>query len=149
MPNRGPKYTAIIGGVSQGEALGITPDEIQKIVYGFYTKVREDELLGPVFENEMSEDWDGHLIKMCNFWTAVMFGKSAYKGNPLEVHRRIANLSRAHFEHWLLVFKATLSEVRPSLEHIDAFYGRASNMARVMSGALVLKVEPIKASAEI
>ena len=144
MSNHGPQCTAIIGGISQGEALGITADEIQKIVYGFYSKVRENELLGPVFEKEMSEDWDGHLIKMCNFWITVMFGKSAYKGNPLEVHRRIANLKCTHFDHWLLLFKATLAEVCPSAEHIDAFYGRASNMSRVMSGALVLTGKPIK-----
>ncbi len=72
---RNHQYTTFINDQSLGDALGITSEEIEQIVHRFYSKVRDDEVLGPIFEREISEDWDHHLVKMCNFWTAVMFAK--------------------------------------------------------------------------
>lgn len=37
---------------------------------------------------------------------------------------------------WLELFKETLEAVCPDIEHVDAFYNRASNMARVMTSAI-------------
>lgn len=115
--------------------LSITQEEIRNIVFKFYEKVRNDAILGPIFEREMSENWDQHLEKMCNFWTTVMLGNPLYHGNPLEVHRRVAGLNREHFEHWLLLFHQTLKEVCPSNAHIEAFSQKANKMARVLTTA--------------
>ncbi len=117
----------------------ITDEEIKNVVYSFYQTVRADSILGPIFASEMSEDWDQHMKKMVNFWSTVLFGKSLYNGNPLQVHRRIKNLRPEHFDHWLFLFKQTLIEVCPNNDHVDAFYKRANNMARVMKAALSLK----------
>jgi hemoglobin len=125
--------------VALGENLSITENEIHDIVHCFYKKVHEDAVLGPVFAKEMTHGWDEHLETMCNFWTSVMFGKSLYKGNPLEVHRRIDYINRDHFEHWLELFKEALLEVCPTESHVDAFYQRADKMARVMTAALSIK----------
>jgi hemoglobin len=129
-------YTAVADGVSEGEALGITADEIKNLVNAFYAKVQNDEILGPVFEQEMTEDWDRHLEKMSNFWTTVMFGVPLYKGNPVAAHQKIPTISKDHFDHWLALFRQTLEEVCPNNEHVDAFYRRATNMARVMTQAI-------------
>ena len=133
--NRIP-HTAVCDGISEGEALGITTDEIRNIVNAFYAKVQNDPILGPIFEQEMTEDWDHHLDKMTNFWTTVMFGKQLYKGNPIAAHQKIPTISAEHFEYWLTLFKQTLEEVCPTTDHVDAFYRRASNMARVMTQAI-------------
>lgn len=132
-------YTPFIGGQSLGDTLGITVDEIKNIVHSFYKKVQVDNILGPIFAQKISQDWDQHLEKMCNFWTTVMFGKSLYRGNPLEAHRKIADIDRSHFDHWLFLFRETLIEVCPNNDHVEAFYQRASNMARVMIAALSVK----------
>ena len=115
----------------------ITQEEIKSVVLNFYGKVRQDSILGPIFEREMSESWEQHLEKMCNFWTAVMLGKPVYHGNPLLTHRSISNINRGHFEHWLKLFHQTLNEVCPSRDHIEAFSEKAEKMARVLTGALV------------
>lgn len=135
------KYTACFNGVSLGETLGITREEIETIVYNFYGKVRQDALLGPVFEEEMTEDWDHHLPKMVNFWSSVMFSKPFYKGDPLEAHRRVSAISRTHFGRWLELFRQTVDEVCPSKEHADAFFAKATNMGRAMTFALGLPAQ--------
>ncbi len=67
---------------SRAEVRGITDEEIKEIVHCFYAKIQKDEVLAAIFESEMTEDWDLHLQKMCNFWSTVMFAKGLYKGNP-------------------------------------------------------------------
>jgi hemoglobin len=117
----------------------ITVDEISTIVRKFYSKVDKDPLLGPIFAREMKEDWEHHLQKMIDFWTSVILEKSLYKGNPLEVHERIKDLSQQHFEQWLRLFRSTLLEVCVDSKHVDIFYDRAQNMARFMSTIIAKK----------
>lgn len=120
-------------GESREKVLGITTVEIENIVHNFYTKVRNDELLAPIFEKEMTEDWDHHLAKMCDFWTTVMFGVGLYKGNPMKAHSQIPNLEKAHFDHWLKLFEQTLTEVCPNKDHVEEFLNRATKMAAVLN----------------
>lgn len=133
------EYTVFVDNKSLGESLGITQEEIKNIVHSFYSKIQSDNLLGPIFADNMTEDWDHHMEKMCRFWTTVMFGVHAYKGNPLEAHQKISVINKGHFDHWLELFKETLVENCPNNNHVDAFYGRANNMARVMLSALSMK----------
>jgi hemoglobin len=137
--SRALKYVAYIGQRSIGEELGITPDEIKNIVHGFYAKVQRDDILGPVFASEMSEDWDHHLDKMVNFWTTVLFAEPLYKGNPLEVHAKVSDIGPGHFDRWLSLFDQTLREFCPNDEHFHAFSQRAHNMGRVMTTALAMR----------
>ncbi|CAN5168562.1 hypothetical protein BH11CYA1_BH11CYA1_49810 [soil metagenome] len=116
-----------------GGALGITPEEITTIVHTFYAKVREDALLGPIFESEMTEDWEHHLQKLCNFWCTVMLGEPHYKGNPLKTHQQISEIKPEHFTQWLSLFKQTLEEVCPDQSHVHAFFSRAQIMAQVLA----------------
>lgn len=110
----------------------ITSDDIKNIVENFYAKVQVDPILGPIFENEMSESWECHLEKMNNFWATVMLGKILYHGNPILVHRKIDGLNSEHFEHWLELFKSTLIETLNNDSKVQAFYQKANNMSRVL-----------------
>ena len=49
-------------------ALEIDEALISDLVDGFYTRIRADALLGPVFEQVVGDHWDTHLPKMKNFW---------------------------------------------------------------------------------
>ena len=44
---------------------GITEAMIERLVRSFYDKVREDEMLGPVFDARIA-DWEPHLAQMCS-----------------------------------------------------------------------------------
>ena len=106
----------------------ITEAGIQDLVRRFYAKVRQDPLIGPIF-NSRIEDWDHHLGKLTDFWSSVMLKSGRYKGNPMLAHLRLKTVQPAHFERWLALFAETASEVfAPDVA--GAFIARAELIAR-------------------
>ena len=59
------------------ERTGITEAMIERLVHAFYTKVRADEVLGPVFDARI-RDWEPHLSRMCAFWSSVALMTGRY-----------------------------------------------------------------------
>lgn len=84
----------------------VTRNDIVLLVDKFYTKVRADELLAPVFAHV---NWPDHLPTMYNFWASMMLGEQSYRGNPFQKHRTL-NIDSTHFERWLDLFKSTVNE---------------------------------------
>lgn len=80
--------------------------EIRTFVDTFYSKVQKDDLIGPVFNNAIS-DWQPHLEKMYLFWNAALFGVPGFKGNPFAKHAPLP-IEGKHFERWLLLFNETI-----------------------------------------
>ena len=92
-------------------APAITEDALGRLVERFYARVREDALLGPVF-NGAIEDWPEHLERLQAFWSSVMLTTGRYKGRPLPAHLRHAPaLTAEAFERWLGLWKLTSEEV--------------------------------------
>ena len=60
----------------------LSEDAIRHLVDCFYTKVRADPELGPIFERAIAGDWGPHLATMHDFWSSVMLTSGRYKGNP-------------------------------------------------------------------
>ena len=81
---------------------------IHRLVHGFYAKVRQDALLGPVFDSRIA-DWDEHLERMCRFWSSVATMSGTYHGNPMAKHVALP-VDAAHFDRWLELFEATAVE---------------------------------------
>lgn len=85
----------------------LTEDDLQRVVDAFYAKVRQDALLGPVF-NGAIEDWPHHLVKLQAFWSSVMLTSGRYKGNPMAAHlRHGAAMQPAAFARWLALWRET------------------------------------------
>ena len=79
-----------------GEPLPHDFDEalIHSVVHGFYDKVRQDDLLGPVFNGRITADqWPVHLERMCDFWSSSFLRTDRYDGRPLPPHLGIPELS--------------------------------------------------------
>lgn len=91
---------------------GVTEAMIEALVRAFYMKVRNDEVLGPIF-NTRIEDWEAHLDKLCAFWSSVVLMTGRYKGRPMPVHAAIPEISEAHFERWLGLFRETARSICP------------------------------------
>ena len=85
--------------------------DIGRLVDSFYTKVREDDMLGPIFADAIGDGWDLHLATMRTFWCSVMLGAASYKGNPMAAHLRLPRLTPLHFERWLQLWRETAAEV--------------------------------------
>jgi len=98
--------------VGPGEPAGVTEAMIGQVVDTFYARVRQDEVLGPIF-NARVDDWPEHLAKLKDFWSSVLLMTGRFKGQPMAVHAAIPNIDRAHFEHWLSMFGETVDEVCP------------------------------------
>jgi hemoglobin len=52
------------------ERTGIDEVMIEQLVRKFYSRARFDPLIGPVFESKV-RDWEGHIARMCAFWSSV------------------------------------------------------------------------------
>lgn len=84
-------------------------EEIQLMVDSFYNKVNQDELLSPVFNDFAGVNWEKHLPVMYDFWSAILLGDTAYKGNPFMKHIPLP-IEKAHFDRWMQLFLATIDE---------------------------------------
>jgi hemoglobin len=92
-------------------ANGITEAMIERLVRNFYDKVRNDEMLGPIFDARIA-DWEPHLAQMCAFWSSVALMSGRYHGAPMPKHLPLP-VDAEHFDRWLALFEATAKEVCP------------------------------------
>jgi len=90
---------------------GITEAMIERLVRGFYAKVRQDAVLAPVFEARI-QDWEPHLERMCAFWSSVALMSGRYHGSPMAKHMPLP-IDAGHFDRWLALFEATAREICP------------------------------------
>ena len=90
---------------------GIDEEALGRLVGRFYARVRQDPLIGPVF-NGAIHDWDEHLERLQAFWSSVMLTSGRYKGRPLPAHLKHADAIRPEsFERWLALWSETTSEL--------------------------------------
>lgn len=84
-----------------------TPENIQLVVNSFYTKVRDNKVIGHYFS---AVDWGKHLPTMYSFWSTVILHQEGYKGNPFEKHVKLPNLKEEDFAEWVRLFHETVDE---------------------------------------
>lgn len=87
------------------EQTGIDESMIEQLVRAFYARIRDDELLGPIFEARIL-DWEPHLQRMCAFWGSVVLSTGTYRGQPMRMHLPLP-VDAGHFDRWLDVFEGT------------------------------------------
>lgn len=110
-------------------------EDIKVFVNDFYGKVKEDELLAPVFAIRMEEKgWDVHLQRMYDFWNTVLFFQPAYKGNPFSKHIGLP-ITEAHFSRWVFLFHQTIDHYF-SGKKAEEVKSRASKMALLFSAKM-------------
>jgi len=111
-----------------------TRDDIVSMVNTFYQRVKEDKLLGPVFESRIKDNWDHHLSTMHDFWFTLLFGKEAYRGNPFAKHIGLP-IDGEHFQRWLQLFNNTLNDLFEG-ERKPLAARKASNIAQIFQSKL-------------
>ena len=85
-------------------------DDIKLLVDTFYENVNHDNLLSPVFNSYAKVDWSRHLPIMYNFWSTVLFGSMAYKGQPFPKHMNLP-IEHSHFTRWVSLFTHAIDEL--------------------------------------
>jgi len=112
---------------AKAAAIGIDHALIVALVDGFYDKVRNDDLLGPIFAARI-DDWAPHLEKMYAFWGSVMMSSGVYRGQPMPKHV-VLPIDAAHFDRWLALFGETADQICPPAA-AAAFKERAGRIAQ-------------------
>lgn len=90
-------------------ATGLDDAMLCALVHGFYSKVRADPVLGPIFASRIT-DWKPHLERMVSFWSSVALMTGRYHGRPAPAHTSLP-INAAHFDRWLQLFRLTAQEV--------------------------------------
>lgn len=75
-------------------------EDIKLLVDTFYGNVRENELIGPIFNSRLEGRWQMHLEKMYTFWQTVLLNKHTYFGSPFPPHAKMP-VEKQHFDTWL------------------------------------------------
>lgn len=99
---------------------------ISLLVNTFYGRIRQDEMLGPIF-NGIIKDWPEHLDRLTDFWETNLLFLRKYKGNPLNVHNEVdkqmnAIITMEHFGRWLQLWLSTID---------DLFIGKNAEVAKL------------------
>lgn len=109
-------------------------DDIKLLVNTFYGKVREDQLLGPVFEEKIKDHWPRHLETMYRFWQTLLLEEHTYYGSPSLKHMDLP-IEKEHFTRWLSLLSQTIDENFIGNIAEEAKW-RASRMAEVFEAKL-------------
>lgn len=92
--------------------IAVSEAQIDRVVARFYTAVRQDPTLGPIFAAHVT-DWPAHEAKIGRFWRNALLLQRSYDGNPMQIHRAAGNVHVAHFPLWLALFDRVLSQELP------------------------------------
>ena len=91
-----------------------TEEEVSQLVHTFYENVRNDPVLGPIFEHHV-KDWSAHLPKMVDFWSSALRGTARFHGAPMPKHAVLPGLTAALFQRWLTLFRETTNTLPNSV----------------------------------
>lgn len=84
-----------------------TMEDIKLLVDTFYEKVRENELLSPIFNSKIGNRWPEHLEKMYRFWQTVLLQEHTYYGSPFPPHAKLP-VEQHHFDTWLELWHSNI-----------------------------------------
>lgn len=113
--------------------------DIYILVSHFYNKVKNNTLLGPIF-NTAIQDWDNHLQQLTTFWQSSLFLNTKYTGNPIKTHINVDknnqnSISQTHFGIWLNLWVETIDQL-----YAGPIANTAKNKARKMSSFMFIKI---------
>lgn len=120
------------------EHIGIDVQFIDDLVETFYARIREDDLLGPIFAERIA-DWPSHLTRMKAFWRSVLHNSGEFSGNPMLKHLAIPGLEFRHFSRWLDLFYETLREAEGRRAATELVGARARMIADSLLTAIAMR----------
>ena len=109
-------------------------DDIVLLIDTFYSKVKENEIIGYIFNDIAKVDWEHHLPIMYTFWSDLLLGEHNYFGNPMQKHIALSKrtpLTEIEFSEWLRLFTKTVDELYEG-EIANEAKTRAANIAQMM-----------------
>lgn len=109
--------------------------DIERLVGQFYSRVRQDALLGPIFDGVAQVDWAHHIPRLIGFWSTILLGSGQYTGNPVVPHLALGHktsIRSVHFERWLALFTQTVD---------DLFTGEQAEQAKIRAQSIAVVLQ--------
>jgi hemoglobin len=109
-------------------------EDLELLVNEFYRHVRVDEVLGPIFNRIIGDDWSHHLPIMYTFWNTVLFGAEGYKGQAVGKHVEIDRkmpLNEEHFDRWISLWRQTVDRMFEG-DNADRIKDKANTMLQLI-----------------
>lgn len=109
---------------------GIDETMIRRLVEDFYSQVRRDPALAPIFKAHV-HDWTIHIDTLCDFWSGVALMTGRYKGKPVIKHAPLP-AHATHFARWLHLFRDSANRICPPAA-ASFFIERAERVAESLA----------------
>ena len=104
-------------------------EDIKLMVNAFYDQIRENEVLGPIFNGIIQDRWSQHLEKMYTFWQTILLEEHTYFGSPFPPNAKLP-VDVSHFEQWLQLFNQNMDNLFEGTKADEAKW-RAAKMAQM------------------
>lgn len=108
--------------------------DIELLITRFYDKVKQDPVIGFIFNDIIQVNWEEHLPIMFDFWESILLGETKYSRNAMGVHfevNRKIKLEDKHFNRWMELFSQTVDELYQG-DIAETAKKRAKSIADVM-----------------
>jgi hemoglobin len=135
IPRRADLFLSIMEAVVM-EALG--EDGFARLVAAFYRRVREDDLIGPMYP---PGDWEGAERRLADFLIFRFGGSERYlqeRGHPRLRMRHVPfSIGEAERDRWLKLMGAAMDEMGLSGEarvNLEAFFDQVADFMRNREG---------------
>ena len=135
IPRRADLFLSIMEAVVM-EALG--EDGFARLVAAFYRRIREDDLIGPMYP---PEDWEGAERRLADFLIFRFGGSERYlqeRGHPRLRMRHVPfSIGEAERDRWLKLMGAAMDEMGLAGEarvNLGAFFDQVADFMRNREG---------------
>jgi len=110
-------------------------EDLEKIISLFYSKLIEDELLYPFFEEIVEQGTlEVHLEVIVDFWEDILFHTHKYRNNPMKIHtdfHKKMKFKKEQFALWLSHLHNTINTHNEGTNS-EIMKNRATSIAMVM-----------------
>ena len=113
--------------------------DIEILIQLFYQKVVLDPVIGFIFTETVSINWEKHIPLIADFWESILLDNPVYKNNAMEMHYDLNKkmpLEKIHFDSWLSLFNQVIDEL-----HEGKIATMAKTRAQSIAAVMQFKME--------
>lgn len=128
------KYRGLMEGFEQRVAEQVGAAGLDAMVAGFYRRVREDDLIGPMYPED---DWEGSEERLRLFLRFRLLGEQEYmlrRGHPRLRGRHMPfAIGEAERDRWVQLMSASMDEagvLGAVRQDLDAFFFQVADFMR-------------------
>jgi len=123
-----------VDGFEQQVARDVGGEGLDAMVAGFYRRVKQDDLIGPMYPDD---DWEGSEQRLRLFLRFRLLGEVEYtlrRGHPRLRGRHMPfAIGEAERDRWLKLMGEAMDEAEvtgPAREGLDAFFAQVADFMR-------------------